>query len=38
MTFLVPEEEMTAYDYYTGASSTAGHLAAVKVFLSWNLS
>jgi iron(III) transport system substrate-binding protein len=36
--FVVPEEGVTAYDYYTGVSSTATNIAAAKVFLNWNLS
>lgn len=38
VTFVVPEEGVTAYDYYTGVASTATHLSAAKVFLNWNLS
>ncbi|MEH3128649.1 MAG: extracellular solute-binding protein [Mycolicibacterium neoaurum] len=38
VTFVVPDEGVTAYDYYTGVASTATHLAAAKVFLNWNLS
>lgn len=38
VTFVVPEEGVTAYDYYTGVASTATNLAAAKVFLNWNLS
>ncbi|MBI3216704.1 MAG: extracellular solute-binding protein [Mycobacterium sp.] len=38
VTFVVPEEGVTAYDYYTGVASSASHLAAAKVFLNWNLS
>ncbi|BBY87608.1 ABC transporter substrate-binding protein [Mycolicibacterium tokaiense] len=36
--FVVPDEGVTAYDYYTGVASTATNLAAAKVFLNWNLS
>jgi iron(III) transport system substrate-binding protein len=38
VTFVVPDEGVTAYDYYTGLASTATHVAAAKVFLNWNLS
>lgn len=38
VTFVVPEEGVTAYDYYTGVASTATHPAAAKVFMNWNLS
>lgn len=38
VTFVVPEEGVTAYDYYTGVASTAKNIAAAKVFLNWNLS
>ena len=38
VTFVVPDEGVTAYDYYTGLASTATNVAAAKVFLNWNLS
>lgn len=38
VTFVVPEEGVTAYDYYTGLASTAENVAAAQVFLNWNLS
>jgi iron(III) transport system substrate-binding protein len=38
VTFVVPTEGVTAYDYYTGVSSTAKNAAAAKVFMNWNLS
>lgn len=37
VTFVVPEEGVTAYDYYTGLASTAHNDAAAKVFMNWNL-
>lgn len=36
--FVIPEEGITSYDYYTGVASTATHLAAARVFMNWNLS
>ncbi|GHP18311.1 iron(III) transport system substrate-binding protein [Rhodococcus fascians] len=36
--FVVPEEGLTAYDYYTGVASTAKNVAAAQVFMNWNLS
>ncbi len=36
--FVIPDEGITSYDYYTGVASTATHLAAAQVFLNWNLS
>jgi len=38
VTFVVPTEGVTAYDYYTGVAATAKHTAAAKVFMNWNLS
>lgn len=38
VTFVVPPEGVTAYDYFTGLSSTANNIAAGKVFMNWNLS
>lgn len=38
VTFVVPPEGVTAYDYYTGLASTARNVAAGKVFMNWNLS
>jgi iron(III) transport system substrate-binding protein len=36
--FVVPEEGVTAYDYYTGISSTSTNTAAAQVFMNWNMS
>jgi iron(III) transport system substrate-binding protein len=36
--FVIPDEGVTSYDYYTGVASTARNLAAAQVFLNWNLS
>jgi iron(III) transport system substrate-binding protein len=36
--FVIPDEGITSYDYYTGVASTATHLAAARVFMNWNLS
>lgn len=38
VTFVIPDEGITSYDYYTGVASTATHLAAAQVFMNWNLS
>jgi iron(III) transport system substrate-binding protein len=36
--FVVPDEGVTSYDYYTGVADTARNLAAAQVFMNWNLS
>lgn len=35
--FVVPDEGVTSYDYYTGVASTAQHRAAAEVFMNWTL-
>ncbi|NHU48905.1 extracellular solute-binding protein [Rhodococcus sp. A14] len=36
--FVVPDEGVTSYDYYTAVASTAPHLAAAHVFMNWTMS